>query len=58
VFHNGVLVQNNVALRGETVYQGEPAYSAHPERLPLRLQDHGDPVAFRNIWVREITRGE
>lgn len=55
-FHNGVLVQHDVALRGPTVYQGQPKYVAHAAKLPLRLQDHGDPVAFRNIWIRDIAR--
>jgi hypothetical protein len=54
VLHNGVLVQHDVALRGATVYQGQPEYEAHPAQLPLRLQDHGDAVAFRNIWIRPI----
>jgi hypothetical protein len=54
VFHNGVLVQDNVALLGPTSNQRRDPYVAHPDRLPLRLQDHGDPVRFRNIWVREI----
>jgi len=56
VFHNGVLVQHDVALRGSTVYQGQPEYEAHAAQLPLRLQDHGDAVAFRNIWIRTIAR--
>lgn len=56
VFHNGVLVQHDVALRGATVYQGQPKYEAHAAKLPLQLQDHGDPVAFRNIWIRTIAR--
>lgn len=56
VLHNGVLVQHNVALHGATVYQGQPKYEAHPAQLPLRLQDHGDAVAFRNIWIRSIAR--
>lgn len=54
VFHNGVLVQNHVKLRGPTVYIGEPTYDAHPDRLPLVLQDHSNPVSFRNIWLREL----
>ena len=56
VFHNGVLVQHDVALRGSTVYQGQPKYEKHAAKLPLQLQDHGDPVAFRNIWIRAIAR--
>jgi hypothetical protein len=56
VFHNGVLVQHDVALRGPTVYQGQPKYGKHAAKLPLQLQDHGDPVAFRNIWIRDIAR--
>jgi hypothetical protein len=55
VFHNGVLVQHDVALRGGTVYRGSPTYTAHPDKLPLQLQNHGNPVAYRNIWVRELT---
>lgn len=52
--HNGVLVQHHVALQGATVYRGQPKYDAHAAQLPLRLQDHGDAVAFRNIWIRAI----
>ena len=54
VLHNGVLVQNNVELLGPTCYIGTPYYIAHPEKLPLLLQDHGDPMRFRNIWIREL----
>jgi hypothetical protein len=53
VIHNGVLVQNHVMLKGHTPYIGLPKYNAHGE-LPLRLQDHGNPVSFRNIWIREL----
>ncbi len=54
VFHNGVIVQHDVALKGSTAYRGIPAYAAHPDKLPLELQDHGEPVSYRNIWVREL----
>jgi hypothetical protein len=54
VFLNGVLVQHEVVLRGPTEYRGTPTFKAHPPKLPLRLQDHGDLVAFRNIWIREL----
>lgn len=56
-FHNGVLIQNEAVLRGGTVYRGEPGYTAHAAALPLSLQDHGNPVAFRNIWVRPLDHG-
>lgn len=54
VMHNGVLIQNHVELEGPAIYIGKPYYVAHPEKLPLILQDHGDKVRFRNIWVREL----
>jgi hypothetical protein len=55
-FQNGVLVQNHVALTGETVYIGAPSYHKHGP-APIKLQAHGDPsapISFRNIWVREL----
>jgi hypothetical protein len=54
VFHNGVLVQNDVELTGPTAWIGRAPYKAHNERMPLALQDHGNPVRYRNIWVREL----
>ncbi|MFN8242090.1 MAG: DUF1080 domain-containing protein [Bacteroidales bacterium] len=54
VFHNGVLVQNHVELKGPTEYIGKPVYKYHDSKLPLGLQNHGNPVSYRNIWVREI----
>ena len=54
VFHNGVLVQDHVALKGNTVYTGQPFWEKHGDREPLMLQDHGNPVAFRNVWIREL----
>ena len=54
VFHNGVVVQNNFELEGSTAWDSPPAYSAHADKLPLHIQYHGDPVRFRNIWIREI----
>ena len=54
VFHNGVLVQNNVELTGPVPWIGRPPYKMHPERLPISLQDHGNPVRYRNVWVREL----
>ncbi len=54
VFHNGVLIQNHVEIEGTTVFRGEPSYKKHAEKAPISLQDHGNPVSFRNIWVREL----
>lgn len=54
VLHNGVLVQQNVALLGPTSHQVRAPYEAHADRLPLSLQDHGQAVRFRNIWIRAI----
>jgi hypothetical protein len=54
VLHNGVLVQDNVELVGPTANKVRLPYKAHPDKLPLALQDHGNPVRFRNIWIREI----
>ncbi|MCX6326633.1 MAG: DUF1080 domain-containing protein [Bacteroidia bacterium] len=55
VLHNGVLIQNNVSLRGPTEYIGIPEYFIKKHGpASLVLQDHGNPVAYRNIWIREL----
>lgn len=54
VFHNGVLVHDHVTLTGPTAHRARPPYEAHPDRLPIVLQDHAHPVRFRNIWLREL----
>lgn len=53
VLHNGVLIQNNVEIQGTTEYIGKPKVAAHGA-APIRLQDHGDAVSYRNIWIREL----
>lgn len=53
VLHNGVLIHNHFELTGITSYTEAPSYKAHAEKLPIHLQNHGNPVRFRNIWVRE-----
>jgi hypothetical protein len=54
VVHNGIVVQLDEQLLGRTSHRGVAKYEAHGERGPIRLQDHGDPVRFRNIWVRPL----
>ncbi len=54
VFHNGVLVQNHSELTGSTSFETPPKYEPHSEKQPIQLQFHGNPVRFRNIWVREL----
>ena len=54
VLFNGVLVQNHAEIRGETVWIGAPKYTAHADKLPIQLQDHGNMVQYRNIWLREL----
>lgn len=56
VFFNGVLVENNVELKGVTLYIGKPYYKMHGP-ASIKLQAHGDksePLSYRNIWVREL----
>ena len=54
VFFNGVLVQDNSAILGATAHMAKARYSAHEPALPIGLQDHGDPIRFRNVWVRPL----
>jgi len=54
IFHNGVVVHHHVELMGATGHKTLSHYTAHPPRGPLKLQDHGDPVRYRNLWVRPL----
>jgi hypothetical protein len=54
LFHNGILVQNNEELFGKTSWLEGFPYEAHADRGPIQLQDHGHPVRFRNIWIRDL----
>lgn len=54
LLHNGVVVQNHFELLGGTFYERPPQYEPHGPRLPIHIQFHGNPVRFRNIWLRDI----
>ena len=54
VLHNGVAVQVHQEILGNTAYNHPPTYPKMSEKAPLTLQFHGNPVSFRNIWVREL----
>ncbi len=56
--HNGILVHHNRELTGPTTHRAVLEYSEHPAKGPLMLQDHGDPVRFRNIWYRPLDERE
>ena len=54
VLHNGVLIQDHFELQGSTAWHKPAEYEPHGEKAPLGLQFHGNPVCFRNIWLREL----
>ncbi len=54
LFHNGVLAHLDRPMWGATAHRSLPAYKAHAPKGPIKLQDHGNPVRFRNVWIREL----
>ena len=52
VLHNGIAIHSDTVIKGNTFFHAPPGYTAHADALPIRLQDHGNPVQFRSIWVR------
>lgn len=58
VLHNGVVVLNHFEVLGDTPFNRAPEYHQHPPEQPIRLQDHGNPVRFRNIWIRPMKAPE
>lgn len=58
VLHNGIAVHHGATLIGTTMHQQVGKYEPHADAGPLRLQDHGNPTRFRNIWARRIKSTE
>ena len=53
--HNGVMILNHFELLGDTPFNRPPQYRKHGEKGPISIQDHSNPVRFRNIWVRNFS---
>ncbi|MCH2061876.1 MAG: DUF1080 domain-containing protein [Verrucomicrobiales bacterium] len=56
VLINGVVVQDSTPLEGGGGHRGRSKPRAFPEKGPLKIQDHGNPVRFRNIWYRPLRK--
>jgi Domain of Unknown Function (DUF1080) len=54
ILHNGVVTQNRTELIGDTPHRTVGKYSKHGEKGPIKIQDHGNPMRFRNLWLREL----
>jgi len=52
VLHNGVAIHSDTVIKGPTAYNMPPTYEPHADALPIAIQDHGNPVQFRTIWIR------
>ncbi len=54
MFHNGLLVHHNTEIMGPCAWRTIEPYKAHAAQQPLKLQAHGNPVRYRNIWIRPL----
>jgi hypothetical protein len=52
VFHTGVLVHDATSFLGPTAHKQIPPYKPEFAKGPIALQDHGNPVRYRNVWIR------
>src|SRR5436190_1895305 len=53
-FHNGVLVHHHTAYLGPSAHKSDPKYVPHKATGPIKLQDHGNPTKYRNLWIRRL----
>jgi len=58
VVHNGIVVQNGATFWGPTLHKQIGAYTPDTARGPIALQDHGNPVRYRNVWIRPLSARE
>jgi hypothetical protein len=58
VVWNGILVHHRREFPGTTIWRRVGQYTAHPPEAPLSLQDHDQPVRFRNIWIRRVNHNQ
>jgi len=58
VFHNGVLVHDHAEILGDTAHRALAKYAPNGGTGPLKLQDHGNPVRYRNVWIRKLAAPE
>ena len=56
VLHNGVAIHSDTVIKGPTAWHEPPVYKSHADALPITLQDHGNPVRYRNIWYRPLPK--
>jgi hypothetical protein len=55
VLHNGIVVHNATPFWGPTAHKKIDPYTPDTAKGPIALQDHGNPVRYRNIWIRTLT---
>ena len=56
VLHNGLAIHSDTVILGTTSWADPPRYEPHADALPVSLQDHGNPLQFRSVWVRRLEK--